>query len=369
MDSVNAFRGFVKGVYTAITLARIAGALRETATGKGGGANMPQRIRGLLCSIGGSIGWGFSGACVQCLSSQYGLGVLELTSIRMVSAGLILLALLQLRGHQLKFSALKNPRTLLKIVAFGLAGVFSSQFTYAMAIASTNAGTATVLCCLNSVMLLAVVCIAARRLPLPAEASGIVLALVSVWLIATGGNPASLAISPDGLFWGIACAAGVTFYTMFSKPLMAKLGSIPVLAAGMLFGGIGGTACAVPQWSFPALDLSGWLMLACVVILGTVVTFSLFFRAVMDLSAVEVGSLSVLEPVAATILSAVWLHSAFSSIDYVAFAMMAAMVVLVSIAGNAKSTPRTFSRPKMAAIFSLRQIRRPAGSLRRAALR
>ena len=309
---------------------------------------MPQRIRGLLCSIGGSIGWGVSGACVQCLSDQYGLEVLELTSIRMVSAGLILLALLQVRGHQFKFSALKDPRMFLKIVAFGLAGVFASQFTYATAIASTNAGTATVLCCLNSAMLLAVVCIAARRLPLPSEALGIALALASVWLIATGGNPASLAISPDGLFWGIACAAGVTFYTIFSKPLMAKMGSIPVLAVGMLFGGIGGTAC--------------------VVILGTVVTFSLFFRAVMYLSAVEVGALSVLEPVAATVLSAVWLHTAFSSVDYVAFAMMAAMVVLISAAGNAKRAPRAISRPKTAAAFAMKQIRRPIGSLRRAAL-
>lgn len=333
---------------------------------------MPQRIRGLLCSIGGSIGWGVSGACVQCLSDQYGLGVLEVTSIRMVSAGLILLALLQVRGHQFKFSALKDPRMFLKIVAFGLAGVFASQFTYATAIASTNAGTATVLCCLNSAMLLAVVCITARRLPLPSEALGIALALASVWLIATGGNPASLAISPDGLFWGIACAAGVTFYTIFSKPLMAKMGSIPVLAVGMLFGGIGGTACTVPQWSFPALDASGWLMLACVVILGTVVTFSLFFRAVMYLSAVEVGALSVLEPVAATVLSAVWLHTAFSSVDYVAFAMMAAMVVLISAAGNAKRAPRAISRPKTgpktAAAFAMKQIRRPIGSLRHAAL-
>lgn len=348
---------------------------------------MPQRVRGLLCSVGGSIGWGFSGACVQCLSDQYGLGVLELTSIRMISAGLILLALLQLRGHQFRFSALKDPRMLLKIVAFGMAGVFASQFTYAMAIASTNAGTATVLCCLNSVMLLAVVCVGARRLPLPAEAAGIILALASVWLIATGGDPANLAISPEGLFWGIACATGVTFYTAFSKPLMTKMGSIPVLAVGMLFGGIGGTACAVPQWSFPALDASGWLMLACVVILGTVVTFSLFFRAVMDLSAVEVGSLSVLEPVAATVLSVVWLHSAFSSVDYVAFAMMAAMVVLISSAGNAERKPRalrpvpslrslhvlhlaqSIRRLKTAGKSIAQQIRRPIGSLRHAALR
>lgn len=347
---------------------------------------MPQRVRGLLCSVGGSIGWAFSGACVQCLSDQYGLGVLELTSIRMVSAGLVLLSLLQLRGHQFRFSTLKNPRMLLKIVVFGMAGVFVTQFTYAMAVSSTNAGTATVLCCLNSVMLLAVACIGARRLPLPAEVAGIFLALVSVWLIATGGNPANLAISGEGLFWGIACAMGVTFYTAFSKPLMTKSGSIPVLAVGMLIGGIGATACAVPHWSFPALDTAGWLMLICVVVLGTVVTFSLFFQAVMDLSAVEVGSLSVIEPVAATVLSAVWLHSSFGTVDYVAFAMMAVMVVLVSSAGNAGQKPHLFRqarslrqsctlrqpqfsrRAKVAGIRIMQQIRRPIGSLRRTAL-
>ena len=271
---------------------------------------------------------------MQCLTSQYGMGVLELTSIRMVATGLLLLAFLQLRGHPVRRDLLREPKTLAKAACFGIVGVFASQLVYVMAIAGTNAGTATMLCCLDCVMLLVVVCLATHRAPRPAELAGIMLALVSVWLIATGGDPAGLAISPTGLAWGIGCAAAITFYTIFSKPLMTKMGSLPALAVGMLFGGAGSSAGAVWHWSFPALDAFGWLLLVCVVVLGTVVTFALFFQAVMDLQPVEVGVLSVVEPVVATVLSAVWLGTAFNPIDYVAFGLMIGMVVLTSVSGS-----------------------------------
>lgn len=323
---------------------------------------MSQRMRGLLCSIGASATWGLSGACVQCLTSQYGMGGIELTSIRMVVAGLLLLMFLAVSRKGLHTQQLRRPKMLLQLAVFGIVGVFASQFTYIMAIASTNAGTATVFCCLNSVLLLGFVCLTKRRAPHPAEAVGIVLALGSVWLMATGGNPSSMAISPAGLIWGIGCAAAVAFYTVFSKPVMGTIGSLPAVAWGMLFGGLASTGIALPQWQMPTMDAAGWLLLAVVVVLGTAVTFALFFRAVVYLEPVEVGVLSVIEPLVATVLSTVWLHTAFHQMDLVAFAMMFAMVMVVAVAGSKPSSDaRRASASATPAAVAARSARGTAG--------
>lgn len=307
---------------------------------------MNQRMRGLLCAVGASATWGLSGACVQALTAQYGMGSIELTSIRMVCAGVILLGFLALAHKQMALDQLRDPRLLIRLTVFGVAGVFASQFAYIMAIASTNAGTATVFCCLNSVILLGFVCLTRHRAPHPAEMAGIALALGSVWLMATGGNPSGLAISPAGLVWGIGCAVAVAFYTVFSKPIMGTVGSLPAVAWGMLFGGLASTGIAAPQWQMPALDATGWLLLACVVVLGTAVTFALFFRAVVYLEPVEVGVLSVIEPLVATVLSTIWLHTAFHQVDLVAFSMMFAMVVIVAVSSGENKSRSRLSVPQ-----------------------
>ncbi|MGI6591592.1 MAG: DMT family transporter [Eggerthellaceae bacterium] len=295
---------------------------------------MTQHIRGVLCSIGASVTWGLSGACVQCLTARYEIGSLELTSIRMLFAGITFLAIVAWRNHSLRIETVHDRKTVLRLAIFGIVGVFISQFAYIQAIATTNAGTATVLCCLNSVILLAAVCLTKRKAPKPIEVAAIIMALGSVWLIATGGNPENLAISPIGLAWGISAAGSIAFYTIYSKPIMASHGNIPALAIGMLFGGLTSTACSLPHWSMPQLDPFGIVLIAVVVVFGTVVTFALYFQAVLALEAVEVGSLSVVEPMVATAMSAIWLGSSFSPIDYFAFALMLAMVVLVSHAGS-----------------------------------
>jgi drug/metabolite transporter (DMT)-like permease len=149
-----------------------------------------------------------------------------------------------------------------------------------------------------------------------------------------GDDPTSIAISDIGLLLGFACAATITIYTLQSKPLMAKWGSMPVVAMGMVIGGIMCAAVAIPQWSFPPLDLGGWAALAVMVIVGTCISYSLFFQAILDLPPVEVGMLSVVEPVSATFFSVVWLGTIFIATDYIGFVLMTAMVIIIAIAGD-----------------------------------
>lgn len=292
-----------------------------------------QRTRGLLCSIGGCLAWGFSGTCAQYLLGTWDLDPIMLTTIRLLTAGPLLLLLVRLRRMPLDIrSMFAGASNAVHMLFFGLVGMFLAQVTYLQTIAYTNAGTATMLGCLSSPMLLVVVCLWKRRKPRAVEAVGVALAVAATWLIATGGDPGTLVLSPAGLTWGLVSAATITIYTLQSKPLMARWGSMPVVAVGMIVGGIMCAAVSVPQWSFPALDLGGWAALAVMVIVGTCVSYSLFFQAILDLPPVEVGMLSIIEPVSATFFSVVWLGTWFSLTDYLGFALMLTMVVLIALA-------------------------------------
>ena len=292
-------------------------------------------LRGLAFAMGGSIAWGFSGTCAQYLLANESIPSLVLCTIRLLGAGCILLAFC---------AACKKPAPIREMFAsparcghmafFGIVGVFMAQLTYLETIARTNAGTATMIGCLSAVMLLVVVCAKSHRAPRIAEGAGILLALAATWFIAVGGDINNLAISPEALAWGLANAAVITAYTLQSKPLMARWGSIQTVAVGMIVGGVVCVLFAIPQWSFPPLDLMGWGALAVMVLVGTCLSYCLFFQAILLLSPVDIGMLQAVEPVAATVFSAVLLGTVFSTTDYIGFTLMIAMVILVALAGK-----------------------------------
>lgn len=295
----------------------------------------PARLRGLLCAIGGCLAWGFSGTCAQFLLSTYQMPSLTLTTVRLLIAGPLLLAICALRGTPANLKGmLSGAANIFNALFFALFGMFLAQITYLETINYTNAGTATMLGCLSTVMLLVAVCVRVRRSPRLIEIVGVALAMGATWLIATGGDISALSISELGLLWGFACATTITIYTLQSKPLMARWGSMQTVAMGMIIGGIMCAAVTLPQWSFPTLDAGGWAALAVMIVVGTCLSYSLFFQAILDLSPVEVGMLSVVEPISATFFSVVWLGTAFTMADYLGFAMMVAMVILIALADD-----------------------------------
>src|SRR5271157_478876 len=83
--------------------------------------------------------WGLSGTAAQALFQNFHFPVLGLVSIRMLTAGSILLVITRPKIPEFSSSSLI---TLVMISVFGLMG---SQLTYLFAIQASNAATATLL--------------------------------------------------------------------------------------------------------------------------------------------------------------------------------------------------------------------------------
>ena len=120
---------------------------------------------GVVLTIVGGVGWGFSGTCSQLLFSQYGIDPRWLVCMRSLLAGVLFMVVAALFDRKRLVAAVTNRRSLLGTAVFGILGVLTCQTCYLFAIRASDAGTATVLQSLNLLIILAVVCVQMRRRP------------------------------------------------------------------------------------------------------------------------------------------------------------------------------------------------------------
>ena len=312
----------------------------------------PRFLKGILYTIVGGICWGFSGTCGEFIFAHYDVSPLWLTSVREVSAGLLLLALALLRKTPGLLSIWRHKKDALRLVAFSLFGLVLCQYSYMTAISYSNAGTTTVLQNLNLVFIMVLVCVSARRLPSKKEAMAAVLAVTGTYLLATHGNPGQMVLSREGLFWGLVTAVAVTIYTLLPSRIISKWGNLVVMGWGML---VGGTAVGLVTriWTVQ-VDWSLGLVLSVVAVsvLGTAVAFALFMAGLTIIGPVRASMLATTEPVAATVFSFLWMGTKFTGIDLVGFALILSTVFLLAGKEEAPQA-ETAEAPPSAALESV----------------
>lgn len=295
---------------------------------------------GVACALAGGALWGFSGACSQYLFANYDIDASFITAVRMLGSGVLFLVLLLATRRERLFAMLRDRASRRHLIIFGVFGLFACQFSYIASIGCTNAGTATVLQSLGTVWVMLAACALARKPPRAGEALGLAFALAATFLIATQGDPSSLALPAAGLAWGIASSLTVAIYIMYPKRLMFVWGTLPTTGVGMAIGGVAaGVMWAAPAvWgrevSVPALDTTGMLVLAAIVVLGTFAAFALYLHGVALVGPVKGSLLGAMEPVSATVFAALWLGTSFTGYDWIGLMLMVSMILLVSIAGG-----------------------------------
>lgn len=297
---------------------------------------MSRNLRGVFCTLVSGIFWGFSGACSEYLFTYYQMNSGWLTVVRMLTAGSVLSAVVLAGSRGRALRIFREKRDLLRLAAFAVLGLMFSQYAYLTSILHSNAGTATVLQYLGPVMVMAYVCCRSRKLPTGKESAAIVLAVLGTYLLATHGNPSTMVLTPQGLIWGLLSAVSLATYTLIPEGIIPKWGSMTVSGFGMLGGGIV-MALAVRVWTIPvSLDIRGWLAVSGVVIVGTILAYTMYLQGVADIGAVKASLIASVEPVSATLFSVFWLKNSFQPVDFLGFASILATVFLLTKKSEAK---------------------------------
>ena len=295
--------------------------------------NKKNYIRGILFASAGSIGWGVSGVCSQYLFMEYDLDSGWLTAVRMVLSGIALL-IIAMPGEGRGILRIWTSRCdIMWLLAFALLGLLMCQYTFLGAVKYSNSATATVLQSLNVIIMAVLVAARNRKRMSAAQTAAVFLALAGTYLIATGGNPGSMDLSAAGLIFGILAAVGVVTYTLLSRPIISTHGNLPVTGWGMLIGGAV-LFLASGAWIIPeGLDLTAWVMIAIIVLIGTAGGFSAFLEGVRYIGPVKATLIGCLEPASATVLSSLFLRTRFMPAELIGFCAII-LTVFLSVSGK-----------------------------------
>ena len=301
---------------------------------------MSDRVKGACLTMGGAACWGVSGCMGQYLFTRENMDSTWLVPIRLFLAGLILCTFYFIKDRRMLFdpwNAKKNPRNLLDLLIYGLAGVSCCQFTYFLTIQLSSAGMGTILQDLSPVIILLVVCIQQHRGPRLFEICSILLALIGVFLLTTHGSLTDLAISPAALLSGIASACCVVIYTMWPKKLQQQYPTPMLQGWAFLMGGTMFALIFRPCTVSYVPTAMGVFGIFTVVVLGNVLAFSLYMSGVPLIGPQRSSLYSFAEPVTAAIISTLVLGSPFTVWDAMGFGCIFLMLVLLSLPAKAKN--------------------------------
>ena len=283
---------------------------------------------GVLAAAAGGTFWGFSGTCASYLFDVCHIETFWLMSVRQVCAGLLFMLVVLRKDRDRLVKLWTTPVDRKQLILFTIFGLLFNQICYLSAVRLTNAGTATVFQCLQLVVVMGYTCVAMHRLPRTRETLGILLALGGTFLIATGGDPSTLTISPMGLLAGLLCAVGGACMAVIPVRILNEYGSPVVTGSAMLSAGVVLSVFTRPWAHVPALGPSGIGALAVFIVVGSFFAYMFYMQGVKEIGSVRASLIGTMEPVSATITSALMLGTVFLPTDLAGFAMIIAMVFL-----------------------------------------
>lgn len=291
---------------------------------------MSRNRMGILITIVAAILWGFSGTCAQYIFERFPIAPSHLTSIRMLSAGTILVITGFIKNKANMLAPWKSKEDSCMLIIFAIFGILFSQLTYLQAISYTNSGTATILQYIGPVLVMVTSCILSRRLPSLKEAIAIILAMTGTFFIATHGDVSTMVINTPGLIWGILAAIALALYSLIPGKIAGKYGSVSITGYGMIIGGIA-LAVSSRLWQLNLdVDFRFFLAFSGIVIFGTVLSYSMYLKGLTMIGPVRSSMIASIEPVAAAVFMVVWLSAPFHYMDAVGFGCILATVFLLA---------------------------------------
>lgn len=286
--------------------------------------------KGAILTLLGATCWGLSGVLGEYLLNISKIDSTWVIANRLFYAGIVLVIILFLKDKKSLMNVFSDKKDILRLLNFSFLGLLICQGAYFLAIKYTNAGMATVLQYTGPVMIMTYYCVIGRRWPMAHEVIAIAASLFGTVLMATHLDFSKLNISTLGLFWGLFSAIGLASYNISSINLTKKYGVMPIMAWGFLFAGVvvyfGTGSNYIPE-NFSFID---FLCMVGVIIVGTIMSFSLYLEGVRLIGAVTGSIIGCFEPIAAIVFSFLLLGTTFGIIDLIGAGFILSAVVVLS---------------------------------------
>lgn len=285
-----------------------------------------------------------------------GISATELSAIRAVGTSLVLLAVIVLSGRARTLRV--HRYEVVPLLVYGVVGVALLHMTYFVAIERLPIGLALLLEYLAPV-LVALWVRFVRREPVRATLwPALGLCLTGLALVAQVGGDAAM-LDPLGVLAGVGAAACFATYFLVGERLVVNRDSVSTTFWGFTVAAVLWTV--VVDWRAPlaaslsrsvtlpdsvgAVTLPLVVLVAWVVVLGTLVPFGAATASLRHLPATTVTVVAILEPVGAALLAWWWFGESLSVAQSLGVALVLAGIVLALRARMLRAPVAVLSPP------------------------
>lgn len=270
-----------------------------------------------------------------------GLSSLELTQIRSTGAALgFLVFLLLFSRARLRV----GRRELLYLVIFGVTGVAFVQWLYFVAIEHLPVGIALLIQFLGPLWVALFARFVYRERIRRRVWVALVLCLAGLSVVVEVWS--GLSFSTIGITAALAASFALAAYILMAERERKQRDAVSLSFYGFFFAGAF-WALVQPLWQFPwdvlgdTVSLQGnldehsapaWVLVGFVVVIGTMITFTLLTGALRHIPATRAAIVGTLEPVLATVVAWLWLGESFGTAQLVGGAVVLTGIVLAQTA-------------------------------------
>jgi len=275
---------------------------------------------------------GFGAVAGKFVMESKGVDPVWMVTLRLICAGLIFLTIGYIKGKgEGLFDIWKDRKSIPRLFVVAVFAFAVCQTTYFAAVNLSNAGIASAIQQTAPIFVLLWMLLGEKRRPKKMEVLVVAIVICGAFILSTGGNLGALLIPASALVLALVSAVTCAMYTILPVKLINKFGTFYTSGWGMLLAGI----ILVPVaklWKVSGIwDLGTILAFGTVVIFGTVVAFGLFLYGVTLVTPFIGSVLGLVEPVLATIVSAVVLNQVFSLTDIIGIALILSGVLTLSV--------------------------------------
>lgn len=290
-----------------------------------------QKFLGSVCAVASGVCWGLSGSMGQYLFTCQGMQTPWLVPIRLFLAGLLMLIFCLFRyGPEKTWQPFTNRRDAILSLLYAIPGVGLCQFLYFLCIQFSSASMGTILQDLSPGLTLIIVCFLSQRRPHALELAAILFAFLGVLSIVTHGNPKELTISPLALTTGIGSAVGIAVYNLIGRSILKKY-PVAVMQAWAFFWGGLVMALVFRPWRISYQpNLTGYLGIAFVVLIGNIAAFSLYMTGLDRIGPVFAGLYAFSEPITAAVVTGIFFQTPFTIWDALGLVLILIMMICIS---------------------------------------
>jgi drug/metabolite transporter (DMT)-like permease len=270
-----------------------------------------------------------SGASASKFLFAGGITPFQLVQLRITTACAVLMVwLLWRRPHLLRISRRDTPYFLL----LGTLGMAAINITYLYAISRLNVAAALILEYLAPVLIAAYTVLVRRERISAWTALSMAAALAGCYLVVGAYSLDLLQLNLPGILSGLGAAAAFAWWSVHGEYGMHRYNPWTVLFYALLVAAVEWNLLHPPLEAFlHRYDAATWGWILFVAVVGAILPFGLYYEGINRIRATRASITSTVEPIAAGILSFVFLGESMGALQIAGGALVIGSIVLLQL--------------------------------------